>query len=445
MRPSNGAGNRARPFHDDADERVPELVDHCSFVRGVRRTAWCLGSPPLALPPVVCLCTRHPNLHPRHAPDKPSSKLAPPGCTFAHCARACARAPRGLRGGKKTAREKLVALTRRPLRSLADRTLGIRYEDATERRADLCSRACTVREMASWNRDSVERLPLAPDGYHPFAFDEEDMMELRSYESAFPRTFSLEAFPSPMDAPQPTHDSNALPVLLSGPPSWTSRVGLTTSFGHVSVVDEPTPPTFSYVPSPPPRPDPHRVRVRAVAPPPAPPRPLPHGAQPAPPPPPPPEWMDDMGDAEDMEQSSVDEEADDGAAARFEPAQDGLETPVVSWTNVVATVVSEEVRVAAPPPPPHTPPMLTRTRKNMGCAINLKELITRTTGAEWRPQKFPAVCLRRTDPKATCLVFASGKCVVTGPQTVAQSQAACRRFVAVYVASFFARHANPSA
>ncbi len=152
------------------------------------------------------------------------------------------------------------------------------------------------------------------------------------------------------------------------------------------------------------------------------------GVVPAPPAPPPPEWMDDNHEPDDMEQSSelegaavpgqvralltcfVPDDGDDGDDGEDLRQQFG-DTPRVSCTNVVATV-------------------------NMGCHIPLvrasgscamqrahshsfclqKELMTKVKGegnlrptwvaaqspppgAEWRPTKFPAVVMRKTDPK----------------------------------------------
>jgi transcription initiation factor TFIID TATA-box-binding protein len=61
----------------------------------------------------------------------------------------------------------------------------------------------------------------------------------------------------------------------------------------------------------------------------------------------------------------------------------------------------------------------------------LKQIALRARNSEYNPKKFGAVILRIRDPKSTCLVFASGKMVITGARTVDMSRLAARKFARI--------------
>ena len=43
---------------------------------------------------------------------------------------------------------------------------------------------------------------------------------------------------------------------------------------------------------------------------------------------------------------------------------------------------------------------------------------------EYEPEQFPGLIYRLDEPKAVCLIFSSGKCVITGTRTVEESNRA---------------------
>lgn len=65
---------------------------------------------------------------------------------------------------------------------------------------------------------------------------------------------------------------------------------------------------------------------------------------------------------------------------------------------------------------------------NLKAKLNLKDIALRVRNAEYNPQRFAAVIMRVREPKATALVFASGKMVVTGVKSEFDSKTAARKF-----------------
>jgi len=64
---------------------------------------------------------------------------------------------------------------------------------------------------------------------------------------------------------------------------------------------------------------------------------------------------------------------------------------------------------------------------NLRCELDLRRL-ARSRNAEYNPRKFAAVIMRLRDPRATALIFASGKMVVTGARSEEESHAAATKF-----------------
>lgn len=65
---------------------------------------------------------------------------------------------------------------------------------------------------------------------------------------------------------------------------------------------------------------------------------------------------------------------------------------------------------------------------NVGCQLNLKSIAVQARNAEYNPKRFVAVIMRIREPKATALVFQSGKIVVTGAKNEIDCRVAARKF-----------------
>ena len=68
---------------------------------------------------------------------------------------------------------------------------------------------------------------------------------------------------------------------------------------------------------------------------------------------------------------------------------------------------------------------------DLKCHPDLATIATRTRNAEYNPQRFSAVILRLREPKATGLLFASGKLVITGPKNEDDGLLAGRRMAKI--------------
>jgi transcription initiation factor TFIID TATA-box-binding protein len=51
---------------------------------------------------------------------------------------------------------------------------------------------------------------------------------------------------------------------------------------------------------------------------------------------------------------------------------------------------------------------------NLNCQLELARIATRARNAEYNPSRFPAVVLRLAEPKASALIFRTGKLIITG-------------------------------
>ena len=58
---------------------------------------------------------------------------------------------------------------------------------------------------------------------------------------------------------------------------------------------------------------------------------------------------------------------------------------------------------------------------NIGCRLPLIELVDQLPNAIYNPCKFKAIIWRITTPKTTILLFGSGKIVITGAKSEAES------------------------
>jgi transcription initiation factor TFIID TATA-box-binding protein len=65
---------------------------------------------------------------------------------------------------------------------------------------------------------------------------------------------------------------------------------------------------------------------------------------------------------------------------------------------------------------------------SLGCRLELKEIVMRARNAEYNPKRFAAVIMRIREPKTTALIFSSGKIVVTGAKSEADSKLAAKKY-----------------
>lgn len=65
---------------------------------------------------------------------------------------------------------------------------------------------------------------------------------------------------------------------------------------------------------------------------------------------------------------------------------------------------------------------------NLGCQVDLKKIAVTCRNTEYNPRRFAAVVMRIREPRATALIFASGKMVVTGCKSTHNAALACRKF-----------------
>lgn len=63
----------------------------------------------------------------------------------------------------------------------------------------------------------------------------------------------------------------------------------------------------------------------------------------------------------------------------------------------------------------------------LGTKVKLREIASNVRNVEHNPRRFPAAVFRLRQPKATVLIFESGKIVCTGAKTVEDAHIACRR------------------
>ena len=65
---------------------------------------------------------------------------------------------------------------------------------------------------------------------------------------------------------------------------------------------------------------------------------------------------------------------------------------------------------------------------NLNCRIDLKTVALYARNAAFAPKRFQAVILRRLEPRATALVFASGKMQILACKTIADAKLSARKF-----------------
>eukprot|EP00559_Dactyliosolen_fragilissimus_P001269 CAMPEP_0184864958 /NCGR_PEP_ID=MMETSP0580-20130426/16503_1 /TAXON_ID=1118495 /ORGANISM="Dactyliosolen fragilissimus" /LENGTH=254 /DNA_ID=CAMNT_0027363937 /DNA_START=28 /DNA_END=790 /DNA_ORIENTATION=+ len=68
---------------------------------------------------------------------------------------------------------------------------------------------------------------------------------------------------------------------------------------------------------------------------------------------------------------------------------------------------------------------------NLGVRLDLKQIALRCRNTEFNPRRFAAVIMRLREPRATALIFASGKMCVTGTKSTHNSSLAAKKFAYV--------------
>ena len=69
---------------------------------------------------------------------------------------------------------------------------------------------------------------------------------------------------------------------------------------------------------------------------------------------------------------------------------------------------------------------------NLNCTnLDLKHIALHARNAEYNPKRFAAVIMRIREPKATALIFNSGKMVCTGSKSEQQANTAARKFARI--------------
>ncbi|KAL7567955.1 hypothetical protein ACA910_019665 [Epithemia clementina (nom. ined.)] len=65
---------------------------------------------------------------------------------------------------------------------------------------------------------------------------------------------------------------------------------------------------------------------------------------------------------------------------------------------------------------------------NLGIRLDLKKIALKCRNTEFNPRRFAAVIMRLREPRATALIFASGKMVVTGVKSTHNANLAAKKF-----------------
>mmetsp|Transcript_15820 Transcript_15820/g.19294 ORF Transcript_15820/g.19294 Transcript_15820/m.19294 type:complete len:264 (+) Transcript_15820:67-858(+) len=66
---------------------------------------------------------------------------------------------------------------------------------------------------------------------------------------------------------------------------------------------------------------------------------------------------------------------------------------------------------------------------NLGLRLDLRQIALRCRNTEFNPRRFAAVIMRLREPRATALIFASGKMCVTGTKCTHNASLACKKFI----------------
>ena len=68
---------------------------------------------------------------------------------------------------------------------------------------------------------------------------------------------------------------------------------------------------------------------------------------------------------------------------------------------------------------------------NLGCKLDLPHIATHGKSVEYNPKRFGAVIMRTKNPRATTLIFGSGKLVIPGAKSVEDGQSRARKIARI--------------
>lgn len=105
-------------------------------------------------------------------------------------------------------------------------------------------------------------------------------------------------------------------------------------------------------------------------------------------------------------------------------------------TTTSTSVVPDQTQSASNAPNTHVSGILPVIQNivatvNLGCKLDLKNIALQARNAEFNPKRFSAVIMRIRNPRTTALIFESGKMVVTGAKSEADSNLAARKYAKI--------------
>jgi transcription initiation factor TFIID TATA-box-binding protein len=106
----------------------------------------------------------------------------------------------------------------------------------------------------------------------------------------------------------------------------------------------------------------------------------------------------------------------DTSLTATEPSQ---HAPNLAGSVIEATVVGEKLLIRI---------QNMSATANLGVRLDLKKIALKCRNTEFNPRRFGAVIMRLREPKATALLFASGKIVISGCKSTHNATLACKKF-----------------
>ena len=68
---------------------------------------------------------------------------------------------------------------------------------------------------------------------------------------------------------------------------------------------------------------------------------------------------------------------------------------------------------------------------NLGCPLSLKKIALHVRNAEYNPKRYVALIMRILNPRATAIIFPSGKLMCMGTKSEADCNLAARKFARI--------------
>lgn len=129
--------------------------------------------------------------------------------------------------------------------------------------------------------------------------------------------------------------------------------------------------------------------------------------------------------------------SDSSPCGSSSPAGSSLTKSTKAWATPSASLMVIPHSSIQPVNPLSSESGLTLTLQNvvstvsLGCELDLKKINFRTRNSEYNPQRFSGVVMRILEPRATALLFKSGKVVCTGARNEQASSLATRKFARI--------------